>query len=380
LSLLRRMRARLRICTHFISIWWCMTEAEKTAGQQSEGGGKAAGGYARAQALSAEERSDMAKKAAIARWNDTSPVALYEGSFKIGDTEINAAVLADGTRLITQSTFLLAMGRSRTPKAGTGVMSNTDGLPFFLSAEALQPFIEDGLAASTKPVFYRYRSGRKAVGYRADLLPEVAEVYLRFRDHHVAAGKPVPKMFRDIVIACDLLTRALAQVGIAGLVDEATGYQRVREHDALQRILDQWLNGYAQRWAKTFPDIFWEKLLRAKGYESYIGLKRPQFVGHWVNDVVYGRLAPGILKKIRELNPRVNGTRKHKHFQFLTEDHGVPELREHLTKVMTLADVAIATGQDFDMLLNRILQRYGDTLELPLEEPAGAEVSTAAAD
>jgi len=341
------------------------------ASDESDISGKAVGGHARANALTAEERSEIAKKAAAARWAEGSPTALYEGSFKIGNKEISAAVLADGTRLITQSTFLLALGRSRTPKAGTGVMCNVAGLPFFLQAEVLRPFIDRQLMESTRPVFYRYKSGRKAVGYKASLLPEVAEVYLRFRDHHVEIGKPVPKTFRDIIAACDLLTRALAQVGIAGLVDEATGYQRVREHDALQKILDQWLNGYAQKWAKTFPDIFWEKLLRAKGYESYIGLRRPQFVGHWVNDVVYSRLAPGILKKVRELNPKDReGARKYKHFQFLTDDHGIPELREHLTKVMTLADVSIATGQDFDRLLNQVLQKYGDTIEMPLEVPS----------
>jgi len=341
------------------------------ASDESDISGKAVGGHARANALTAEERSEIAKKAAAARWAEGSPTALYEGSFKIGNKEISAAVLADGTRLITQSTFLLALGRSRTPKAGTGVMCNVAGLPFFLQAEVLRPFIDRQLMESTRPVFYRYKSGRKAVGYKASLLPEVAEVYLRFRVHHVEIGKPVPKTFRDIIAACDLLTRALAQVGIAGLVDEATGYQRVREHDALQKILDQWLNGYAQKWAKTFPDIFWEKLLRAKGYESYIGLRRPQFVGHWVNDVVYSRLAPGILKKVRELNPKDReGARKYKHFQFLTDDHGIPELREHLTKVMTLADVSIATGQDFDRLLNQVLQKYGDTIEMPLEVPS----------
>ena len=330
--------------------------------------GKAAGGHARMNALSPEERKEMARKAAEARWEGDAPTALYEGTFNIGNTEVSAAVLADGTRIITQATFLRALGRSRSPKAGTGVLSSVDGLPFFLQADALKPFINNELVASTKPVFYRYKSGKKAVGYRAHLLPEVAEVYLRLRDHHVDAGKPVPKMFREIISACDLLTRALAQVGIAGLVDEATGYQQVREHDALQKILDKWLNGYAQRWAKTFPDLFWEKLLRAKGYESYIGLRRPQFVGHWVNDVVYARLAPGILKKVRDLNPKIkDGGRKHKHFQFLTDDHGIPELREHLTKIMTIADISAATSQDFNLLMDKVLPRYGDTIEMPLD-------------
>jgi P63C domain len=341
--------------------------------------GSSAGGLARRDALTPEERAAIARRAAEVRWADDSPVADYEGSFKLGAIDVSAAVLRDGTRIINQSTFLRLLGRSRSPKAGTGVLSSIDQLPFFLKAEALAVFIDEDLVASTKPVFFRYKNGRKAVGYRAHVLPEVAEVYLRLRDHHISVGTPVPKPFRDIITACDLLTRALAQVGIAALVDEATGYQAVREHDALQRILDQWLNGYARKWAKTFPDMFWEKLLRAKGYESYIGLRRPQFVGHWVNDVVYSRLAPGILSKVRELNPKTgdSGARKHKHFQFLTDDHGVPELREHLTKVMTVADLAISMHHDFDQMLDRVLPRYGDTIELPFsDESAAASVRT----
>jgi len=72
-----------------------------------------------------------------------------------------------------------------------------------------------------------------------------------------------------------------------------------------------------------------------------------------------------------------SGARKHKHFQFLTDDHGVPELREHLTKVMTVADLAISMHYDFDQMLDRVLPRYGDTIELPFsDESAAASVRT----
>ena len=120
---------------------------------------------------------------------------------------------------------------------------------------------------------------------------------------------------------------------------------------------------------KTFPDEFWDKLLRIKGYPSFIGLKRPAFVGHWVNDVVYSRLAPGVKTKLQELNPREeSGHRKRKHHQFLTDDHGVPELKQHIAKVMVLMD-ASSNRREFERLLNRSLPRYGDTIELPLNDP-----------
>ena len=82
---------------------------------------KAKGGHARAEALSPEERKAIAKKAASARWDADIPQADFEGAFPIGDAEVAAAVLPNGKRLLTQATFLRALGRSRSPKAGTGV-------------------------------------------------------------------------------------------------------------------------------------------------------------------------------------------------------------------------------------------------------------------
>lgn len=137
---------------------------------------KAKGGHARRDALSADKRREIARKAALARWNADIPQADFEGVFRIGDTEVAAAVLPNGKRLLTQSTFLRALGRSRSPKAGTGVLSTVDGLPFFLQAEALKPYISEDLRMSTTPIFFRTKSGGKAVGYDAELLPMVCEV------------------------------------------------------------------------------------------------------------------------------------------------------------------------------------------------------------
>ena len=100
----------------------------------------------------------------------------------IGDIEIPCYVLEDETRVLSQGGFLTAIGRSRTPKAGTGGLSNVDELPFFLRAEQLKTFISNELRKSTMPLFFRSTSGQKTVGYNAILLPQVCEVYLRARD------------------------------------------------------------------------------------------------------------------------------------------------------------------------------------------------------
>src|SRR5881394_989114 len=119
---------------------------------------KAKGGLARAEALTPEQRREIARNAALSRWDTNIPTAEYEGEFKIGNLTISAAILPNGRRLITQATFLRALGRSRSPKGGTGVLSTVDGIPFFLQAEALKPFISEDLIVSTTPIFYRSKA------------------------------------------------------------------------------------------------------------------------------------------------------------------------------------------------------------------------------
>jgi len=114
---------------------------------------QSSGGKARAKALSAEQRRDIAAKAATRRWHPGMPEATHFGEINVGVAKVSAAVLTDGTRVLTQATFLRALGRSRSPKAGTGVLSTVDRTPFFLQAEALKPFISEELLTSTAPLW-----------------------------------------------------------------------------------------------------------------------------------------------------------------------------------------------------------------------------------
>ena len=322
------------------------------------------GGVARAKALSAEERSNIAARAASVRWGKGTPVAICAGPLNLGGTEIIAAVLPGGIRVVLQATFLRAIGRSRSPKAGTGVLSTADGLPFFLSAQKLQPFIDDELRESTKPIFWLDDKGRNQVGYRASLLPEVCEVYLRLRDQYAVNGTKLPKTFVHIIHACDVLMRGLAHVGIIALVDEATGYQAIRARHALEEVLDRFIAKELIKWTKQFPDGYYSEMFRLKGWELDSMKQRPQVVGKYTNDIIYERLAPGVLEELRSKNPPNNhGRRQHKHHQWLTEDVGHPSLREHLAKVITIMQLSERWGE-FYIKLNRLLPRLNRTREM----------------
>ncbi|MBA3516254.1 MAG: hypothetical protein H0W59_01290 [Chloroflexia bacterium] len=321
---------------------------------------KARGGHARAKVLSKEERQESARRAALARWSVDLPQATHEAPVRIGDKEIMAAVLPNGKRLLSQGTFLRALGRSRTPKAGTGGFSKVDGLPFFLQAEQLNPFISEELRLSTTPILFVSKTGRRTVGYDAELLPMVCEVYLKLRD---ASGGKVPRQYGHIIETCDILMRGLARVGIIALIDEATGYQEVRDRQALQAILDKFLRKELAAWAKRFPNEFYHEIFRLRGWEwKEMATRRPHAVANYTNDIVYARLAPGILEELQARNPKdERGRRKAKHHQWLTEDVGHPALAQHLYAVMGLMR-ASTSWQQFMTMLNIAFPKRGDTL------------------
>ena len=125
------------------------------------------------------------------------------------------------------------------------------------------------------------------------------------------------------------------------LVDEATGFQDDRARDALVKILEAFVAKEIRRWVKTFPAEFYKEMFRLRDIPYDGTVKKPAYVGHLTNDLVYARLAPGVLKKLQERNPTVgNGRRKQRHHQWLTEDVGNPKLQEHLASVTTLMRVS----------------------------------------
>lgn len=335
---------------------------------------KIKGGVARAKALSRSERSQIAKKAALARWRSDLPAATHEGELPIGDTKVICAVLPNGQRIITQATFLRALGRSRSPKAGTGVLSTVDGLPFFLQNEALKPFITDELAMSTTPVFFKTKAGGKGVGYDARLLPQVAEVYLKFRDSQLASKGVVSTQYKKMVHAADILMRGLADVGIIALVDEATGYQRDRAKDALSKILEEFIAKELRPWVRTFPDEFYENLFRLRGLSYPTStVKRPQYFGVLTNNIIYARLAPSVLKELKSATPRdAKGRHKQQLHRRLTDDVGHPKLREHLASVVTLMKISSSYPSFID-LLDRVHPKYGAQLPLVVDDTEDSE-------
>lgn len=325
--------------------------------------GRAKGGAARAKALTKQELSDQARKAALARWSKDLPVATHEGTVRFGAYEVACAVIeynGEVQRVLTQSGFMRALGRARQAK-GRQYYKGDVNLPAFLTAQNLKPFVSSALEVTSSQIEFLTTKGARAFGYPAELLPEVCDVFIQAERKN--ALKPNQK---HIAEQAHVIMKALANIGMAGLIDEATGYQEVRDKKALQAILDKFLSDKLGVWAKRFPDEFYEHIFRLKGWKwKGRGVNPPQVVAHYTKDIVYHRLTPGLLEELEKRNPIERGRRKTPHTRWLSDDVGIPALTQHLHTVMAFQR-ATPDGEweRFLDLLNAALPRQSDTMRI----------------
>ena len=333
------------------------------------------GGKARAEKLSPEDRRKIAQGAAQARWQaiseaDRIPQATHVGELRIGETLFQCGVLDDGSRLLAERHVAAALGRTRSGSHWQKQREQGEILPLYLTADNLVPFITPELTkALNERILFRmpHLGGRPLYGVNASALPQICDVWLRAREAGALAKRQL-----GIAQRAEILMRGLAHIGIIALVDEATGYQDVRNRSALESILNRYLQDELRRWTKTFPDEYFHQIFRLRNWKyPEEPTARPGIIAHYTNDLIYSRLAPGIMDELQKRNPSDgHGRRKHKHFQHLSEDGGDPRLREHLNAVIVLMK-ASATWDQFYMLIQRAMPKFQETRELMLTDQSG---------
>lgn len=328
--------------------------------------GRAKGGKARAASLSPEQRSAIAKKGARAKSDLAKLPRATHGStdrpLTIGDIQIPCYVLEDGTRILSQRGLQTGVGMSTS-----GGTAGEQRLALFAQSVAQKAADNADLASRSTSLAQRLRDpvkfrppgmGPVAYGYEATILADLCDVVLAAR----AAGI-LQKQQAHIAHQAEILVRGFARVGLIALVDEATGYQREREKDALAAILEAFVAKELQPWVKTFPADYYEQMFRLRGlpYPPEKANYRPQYFGKLTNDIVYARLAPGLKDELKAQASK--DEKKGKLHQRLTGDVGHPKLREHLASVTTVMKLS-SDYDDFIAKLDRIHARYGDTIKM----------------
>lgn len=310
--------------------------------------------------------TDIVKKA-----SDDYVLEAIHGSadhpLKIGSLEIPCYVLEDGKRVLVQNGMLTALDMAQ----GTAGRGEGNRLVKFMNTKAMLGFANDDLRANIlNPIHFKTPTGQETVGYEATILADICDAVLEAR-------KADQLNYQQVHIAeqCEILMRGFARVGIIALVDEATGYQDYRDRQALEKILERFLQDELAKWAKRFPDTFYKELFRLRGWEyKPESVKRPKLVGQLTNDLIYSRLAPGVLDELKRRTPRDDHGRAKVHYhRWLTDDLGVPRLQEHLSAVIALMK-ASQDWRTFTRLINRALPKWEGNYELEMYDKDGLPI------
>lgn len=326
------------------------------------------GGRARAEKLSPEERSEIARKGAEGRWRADIQTVVCAGELKLGNVSIPCYVTEQGQRLIS----------GRAMQDALRVVDNVPGkaeragsrLTRLLNNKKLKPLIyKEKSADHFLPVRARWQ-GTVINGHDGEMLVDICEGMLEGR----VQGKLNTPRQAIIAAQCELIMRGLAKTGIVALIDEATGYQHLRPADGLRTYFNQILRRDLVAWFKRFPDEFYENIYRLKDW-TWPGMQKNRYsvVAHYTNDLIYERMVPGLKEEFDRRNPKdARGYRKIKNQQLLNDDLGDKLFSQQMFTVIALQRACInKTGNkwaQFKKMMDDVLPKRGSTIPLPFAD------------
>lgn len=299
------------------------------------------GGKARADALSPQERSAIAKKAAEKRWAkqsqdtlDETPYSMFRGTLAIGELEMECHVLSDDRRAFTQREIVRVLTAGR----------ESGNLTRYLEGN---PLINSELILGRGFKFRIPGTQYQANGYEATTLIDICDSYIEASDLGQLKSNQ-----QHLARQAEIIIRSSAKVGIIALVDEATGYQTFRAKRDLQLKFQAFIADEMQEWARMFPDEFWYELARLEGIE-YSPRSRPLRWGRYVMMFVYDAIDKDIGRELRKKNP--NPHFKKNHHQWLKE-FGRDKVNNQIQKVIAIMQLC-NDMDDFRKKFNRVFRK-----------------------
>ena len=326
------------------------------------------GGKARAGQLSSEERSEIAKRGARARWGDGQSLendnsllkATHQGSMTVGSLNLDCYVLEDGRRVFHKRGMARALGM----KSGGGNVFLRAMQRKGLGSELDKTLIE----SIENPINFKPLTQDLAHGYEADVLVNVCKAIVRADEATKLTGSQ-----KSLANQARILLNAFAKVGVSALIDEATGFQQVRSPDALRLLVQQYIEEEKREWEKQFPDEYYNELNRLYGSKKLtttgsgaVIQNRPQHFAKFTRFYVYHPLENGaVLEELDKINPKINsnGTRKARFHQHLSEGYGIEKLKRQVQEVMTLIQVSDTISQ-FKKLVSKRFPQKGEQFSL----------------
>jgi hypothetical protein len=276
---------------------------------------------------------------------------------KIGNLKIPCYVLEDEIRVFCEQGMQTVLALDQ--RHGSFVKG-------LLAHKTIHPFIHKRLGeALSRPLRFILPEsrGKQGVGYEASLLGEICNAVLDAREAGLLSKDQLLMAKR-----CEILARALSKVGIIPLVDEATGYQEMRDRLTLQEMLAKYASKELLPWTLRFPDDFYKELFRLRNWQwKSISLIRPSSLGKLMHDIVYERLSPVVVEELKRMAPRdERGRTKKAYHHSATIDVGHPALNNHLYAIIALMRASVSWDV-FRRGVQRAFPKPGDQ-HLDLEE------------
>lgn len=260
--------------------------------------------------------------------------AKYSGKLPIGGKEINCAVLSDNSRIISSDAIFELFGKTR--KGEYRVITN-DGtkLPPFIVGKWMLTYMDTEFINRTKKIEF-LDNGEKQFGYLSSILPDICNMYI---EHYQTQDfSNLSDNQKNILTQARILLMAFAKTGLDALIDEATGFQKYRTHDALRILVQQYIAEGLRAWIKRFPDDFFKQLDRLYGNEPTKSRERPKHYGHFINKYVYQPIEHGYVKsELDKLNITDSGKRKARFHQWLS-DHGIDVLNKQIWRLIGIME------------------------------------------
>ncbi|MCT9127501.1 P63C domain-containing protein [Cupriavidus gilardii] len=318
--------------------------------------GKAKGGVARAKSLSSEQRSLIARKAAVARWGAKPVRAIRKGNFQDEfGIDVDCYVLDDEAKTAVIS--------QRGMGAAIGLTSSGQAFPRFTAGKSIAPYLGAELREKIEnPLIFQWPGGgaerqppSEMKGYDVTLLVDVCKAIVAAE----ADGKLL-KSQHGIARQAHIILGASAKAGIKGLVYALSGYDATREE--IITAFKLYVQQEAKEYEKEFPPQLyeeWYKLYQLPKFER----GRPwEFKQLTVNHVYYPLAkSNGKLLELLKASKAKTGDRTKKLHQFLSEV-GTRALRIHLGRLLEMTESS-KSKEEYE---RKIRERFGDQRELDL--------------
>lgn len=283
------------------------------------------GGIARAKKLNSEQRKEIAKAGAIARWGLK---AKHKGSFlKDFGIDVDCYVLDDdkGTAVLTQSGLAKLLGYENQ-RAGWS-------LSRLLQRKSMASSLGTKACGNIKnPIKFQYIShGTKtppfnAFGYDATLIIDICNAVL-------GSAQKDDGIPRQIVANSGIILGACAKTGIRELIYKLAGYNSTQAQ--VIAAFRTYVQEEARKWAKEFPDEIYAEWQRI--YEIHIPEHGRNWSHKWLTlKYIYYPLAKSngrLLNLLREAKGEQKSKKLH---QFLSEV-GVDALRAQIWQTVGVA-------------------------------------------